>query len=128
MPASASVARTSKTWPCGTELIISDKGKVNLFSQKPAIRVLIHDAIEGARVFLLCVDAFPNASAAIQVARECVTDAAEKYQPGTSVIYERLKSDDEYLTKMASVVRFIFLKKNLVNLFAAARSYFIVPP
>src|SRR5712672_3080763 len=128
MPTSASVARTSKTWPCGMELIISDKGKVNLSSQKPAIRVLIHDAIEGAWVFLLCVDTFPNASAAIQVSWECVTDAAEKYQPRTSVIYERLKSDDKYLMKMAFVVRFIFLKKNLVNLFAATHSFFIVPP
>lgn len=98
------MARTPKTWPLETELVISSKGKLNLSSQKPAIRIILQDAIEEARASLLIEGAFLDPNETTLVTRECITTAAERYKPGTSAIHERLMSDDVYLTKMASVV------------------------
>ena len=108
VPASASSARISKTWPPETELVMSPKNKVNISLQKPAIRVLLQDAIERVRASLLFEDTFPDANVALRVIRDCVIAAAERYMPCTSDIHERLKSNDEYLSRMASVVRIIF--------------------
>ena len=86
------------------KLVINSQKRLNLCSQTPTIRTLLRDAIERVRISLLFKDAFPDSNDQILVARESVIDAAEKFKPSTSVIYQRLMCDDKYLTRMASVV------------------------
>jgi hypothetical protein len=95
---------------------MSHKNRVNISSQKPVIRAVLQEAIESVRVSLLFDDAFPNAEATAKVVQTCVIEAAKKFKPATSLIHERLVSDDQYLSKMASVVRNIFSNKYLTEL------------
>jgi hypothetical protein len=95
---------------------MSSKNKVNLSSQTPTIRVLLHDAIEFIRVSLLFDDAFPNPKGALEVVQNSLISAAEKYLPGTLAIRDRLKCDNEYLSKMSLVVRVIFPNKYLTEI------------
>jgi hypothetical protein len=104
------------TWPSETELVMSSRNKVNLSSQRPVICVVLKEAIELVRLSLLFDHAFPDPKVALDLARDSVVKAAKKYRPSTSTIYERLHSDDEYLSKMASVVRIIFLDKYLTEI------------
>lgn len=115
-PASASTVETSKTWPPETDLVISSRNKVNLNSQAPAIRTLLHDAIERVRASLLFDNAFPDTDAGLTIIRDCLLAAAERYRPGTSAILERLKCDHKYLSKMISVVRIEFSNKYITEL------------
>ena len=115
VPASTSMAMTFKKWPPETELVLSSKNKVNLSMQKPVIRVLLQDAIESVRASLLFEDAFPDPNAVLRLVRKSVLDAAQKYMPGTTAIHERLKCDNEYISKLASVVRVIFSNKYLTE-------------
>jgi hypothetical protein len=111
VPASTGTTMASKIWPPETELVLSSKNKVNLSLQKPVIRVLLQDAIERVRVSLLFNDAFPDANVALKLVQDSVVAAAERYMPGTTAIHQRLKHNDEYLSKMTSVVRVIFSNK-----------------
>jgi hypothetical protein len=113
VPASASAAGISKTWPPETELVISKKMKLCL--QQPVIRVLLQDANERVWVSLLFDNAFPDTDTALKMIRESILAAAERFEPGTSVIHERLKCDDEYLSKMIPLVRVIFSIKYLTE-------------
>lgn len=123
VPVSAGVAATSSTWPPETDLVVTQKKKVNLCLQQPAIRVLLQDAIDIVRVSLMFTDAFPNANATLELVQDSVTTAAKRYRPGTSPIYERLKSDYVYKSQMATVVRTIFSNNYLLKSFAAPCSH-----
>ena len=83
VPANTSVARTSKTWPPETELVLSLRKKVNLTSQSVAICVVLQDSIEAVKVSLLFDNAFPDANATLQIVHIHLFSAAEKYKPGT---------------------------------------------
>ena len=115
VPASASAAKTPEMWPPETELVMSSQNRVNLSAQQPAIQVVLQDAIERVKVSLLFVEAFPEPDAAHEVVKESVIDAAERYLPGTLAIYNRLKGDNEYLSKMCSVVRVVFSNQCLTK-------------
>ena len=115
VPTSTSVAGTRKTWPSETELVLTSRKKVNLTSQHAVIRVLLQDAIDSVRLSLLFDNAFPDANTMLQIVQDHLFSAAEKYKPGTAVILERLTSDNEYLTKMSSVVRLIFSNRHITE-------------
>ena len=106
--ANTGVVGTRKIWPPETELVLSSRGKVNLTSQHAVIRVLLQDTIDAVWVSLLFDNAFPDANTTLQIVQDHLFAAAEKYKPGTVVILKRLTSDNEYSTKMSSVVRLIF--------------------
>ena len=112
---SSSVGHVAKTWPPETDLVISPKRKVKLTIQQPVIRVLLKDAIESVRASLLFDNAFPDTDEALTVIRKSIFYAAERYEPGTTVILERLKCDHEYLSQMCSVVCVIFINEYITE-------------
>ncbi|KAN0105563.1 hypothetical protein V8E52_010914 [Russula decolorans] len=89
-----------------TDLIfIPGTNRLILSAQRPLIRVIIQDAIENLRVYLLFKNAFPRPVQSIKFIRDSIVAAAEKYQPGSSAIVARINANDHYLSLMTRLPR-----------------------
>ncbi|KAN0107248.1 hypothetical protein V8E52_010357 [Russula decolorans] len=89
-----------------TDLIfIPGTNRLILSAQRPLIRVIIQDAIENLRVYLLFKNAFPRPVQSIKFIRDSIVAAAEKYQPGLSAIVARINANDHYLSLMTRLPR-----------------------
>jgi hypothetical protein len=99
------------TWPAETDLVLTtSSGRLNLSLQHPLICTVLKDGIERLRASLYFSHAFPNVPVAAVVSQASLLSTAEKYQPGTSVIYNHIMADPEYASKMCCLVSATFLR------------------
>jgi len=82
-----------------------------LTHQRPIIRAIVQDAIDRLRVSLLVRNAFPEPVVAIAFTKDALHLAAERSdKPGATTVQARLQDDDEYVTKLVSLVSVIILE------------------
>ncbi|KAH9162395.1 hypothetical protein EDB89DRAFT_2079745 [Lactarius sanguifluus] len=93
-------------WPADTDLVFGlGSKKVMLTLQFPLVCVVLQDAFEYMRAYLVLTDAFPDTTDAISFARDSLITAAESHQSDAAIICERLQHDAEYLAHLLPVPR-----------------------
>ncbi|KAH8978804.1 hypothetical protein EDB86DRAFT_3090016 [Lactarius hatsudake] len=73
-------------------------------SQHPLIRAIVQDAIENLRASILFVNTFPDATVAFTLTKDALITATENHGHGGGIVQRRLQVDDEYLTKLISLI------------------------
>lgn len=95
-------------WPDETDLVFaSGSNKLKLTSQTPIVRSVIVEAIENLRAAMLMTDAFPDICSALSLIKDCLLTAGSYLLPGSMDVYDRLKSDPDYLSKITLLVRLL---------------------
>ena len=79
--------------------------KLMMTLQRPLIRTVIQDSFEHVRAYLVFTNAFPSFNVAHTFARDSLMAGAGANRPAAEKIYQRLQEDEDYINKMASVVR-----------------------
>lgn len=93
-------------WPVHTKLILSsDSDRLKLTQQRDLVRSVLQKAIEHLQAAMLFMNAFPDVSVALGFIKDCLLNAADQLRPGSAHIIKRLEEDQEYLSKISSVVR-----------------------
>jgi hypothetical protein len=102
----ASSESTAPISHVNTDLVfLEGSTKLLLTNQRPIIRAIVQDAIEHLRCSLLVRNAFPDPVIAFAFTKDALRLAAERCdKPGGSIIQFRLQEDDEYITKLVSLV------------------------
>ena len=109
-PIGASAAgATPPTWPSETNLYFTPDLKLSLSLQTPLVHLVLQDAIANLRVSLCIVDAFPVGVAKAALLRGLLLRSAEKYEPSSTCVLERLLGDSDYMASMLRLVCFLFL-------------------
>lgn len=94
-----------RRWPVETHLTRPEGGtKIGLKMQHPTVRRVLSAAIDNVEASVLWKDAFPDPVISEQFARESLLDAAK--QLGIVSIAERLRTDTDYVTTLAFLVRY----------------------
>ncbi|KAH9061713.1 hypothetical protein EDB83DRAFT_2520148 [Lactarius deliciosus] len=82
-------ARPMSPWPADTDLVFGlGSKKVMLTLQFPLVRVVLQDAFEYMRAYLVLTDAFPDTTDAISFARDSLITTAESHQSDAAIICE----------------------------------------
>ena len=108
---SVASSQSTSQWDRETDLFyIPGTNRLTLSAQKPLIRVLVQDAIDDIRASLLFVHAFPEGLDKVALIRDALLAVAEKYEPGSTHIHERLVNDRVYMAEMGRLVCVISVK------------------
>ena len=81
--------------------------KLKLTSQRPLVRIVLHEAIELLRAAMLFNNAFPDVCVSLGLIKDCLFAAAKHLKPGTAEILERLTQDADYMSKIIPLVRLL---------------------
>jgi hypothetical protein len=74
--------------------------KVMLMLQSLLMRLVFQDAFEHLRVSLLFIHAFPDPTLTRSMISEALAVATQSHLPRAANIWNRLKLDEEYMSKM----------------------------
>jgi len=87
------------------------------------VRFVLQDAIENVHAYLVFRNAFPDGCAALTATRAALDNAALVRSPGAADIYNRLRSDEEYLLNMSVIVSITSLVRASLTFLIAACPY-----
>ena len=109
-------------WPADTNLVFSSgTNKLSLTSQRPLIRVVIHEGMEIVQADLLTRHAFPDPTVVLVGIKDALLTSGSRY-PGATSIYRRLLFDEEYMTAIIPLVSSQCLAAMVLTQFKGARS------
>jgi hypothetical protein len=97
--------KSTQTWPEETELCFAPgRTKVMLTIQCRLVCVVIQDSIETLQASLVFENAFPDGVQGLAFVWHALISAAERHLPAALSIHNRLRLDDEYISKIIPVV------------------------
>lgn len=103
------------TWPSETDLIfLSGSNKVMITVQRPLVRFVIQEAIEGTRSKMMFSNAFPNVFQALELIKDAFITATDHNEKALD-IHNRIKCDHEYFINMSRLVSPYLLIKTVAD-------------
>lgn len=95
----------STSWPSDTNLVYADGNKVKLMLQHALVKLVIQEAFDDFKAAILFTHAFPDAKLSLTFARDALISGAKRHLPATQDILTRVSRDDEYISKINTLVR-----------------------
>ena len=95
----------STSWPSDTNLVYADGNKVKLMLQHALVKLVIQEAFDNFKAAILFTHAFPDAKLSLTFARDALILGAKCHLPATQDILTRVSRDDEYISKINTLVR-----------------------
>lgn len=118
----AATSGTKIVWPADTNLVLSlGTNKLSLTSQRPLVRVVIHEGMELVRADMLTKHAFPDPAVVLVGIKDALLTSGSRY-PGATSIYRRLLFDEEYMTAIIPLVSSRCLATTVLTQFKGACS------